>query len=137
MAIERELPEYRLAEVSRSLRADDHAAARAREMIRGAFADRLDPDKVDDLELLVSELVTNSVRHGELPPGSMIHIRSYIHDKRVRVEIRDSSSPKNLAPLPLNGPREHGYGLFMVEQVSNRWGISLNGHTQFWFELDL
>jgi hypothetical protein len=28
-----------------------------------------------------------------------------------------------------------GWGLFLVEQLSDRWGVELNGATQVWFEL--
>ncbi|MEU3459602.1 ATP-binding protein [Streptomyces sp. NPDC006733] len=90
------------------------------------------PQLADTVELLVSELVGNAVRHtGARTFGlRMLHRRGWI-----RVEVRD---PSRALPclLPVRELDGSGRGLFLVDKLSDRWGVDLQprGKTT-WFEL--
>ncbi|MFJ5609201.1 ATP-binding protein [Streptomyces sp. NPDC093221] len=90
------------------------------------------PQFADTVELLVSELVGNAVRHtGARTFGLRMHWRR----GWVRVEVRD---PSRALPclLPVRGLDASGRGLFLVDKLSDRWGVDLQprGKTT-WFEL--
>jgi anti-sigma regulatory factor (Ser/Thr protein kinase) len=110
------------------------AEARSRlEALRGAVKD----DLLEDLRLLVSEVVTNSVRHAHLAPDDSVGLHVVAEPKRVRAEIVDPG--RGFEP-PARGPAAgagSGWGLFLVERVADRWGVDhLDGHTRVWFEID-
>ena len=84
--------------------------------------------------LLVSELVTNSVRHAG---GSAIALAVEIDARRARVEVADAGGGFRPPPAPVPGEaRPSGWGLYLVERFSDRWGVSREGHTRVWFEID-
>jgi len=88
----------------------------------------------EDLRLLVTELVTNGVRHGSErgPVGVSVVVR----DERVRVEVSDAGrgfSPPE-APMP-HGDGTGGWGLQLVDRVAAAWGVDVEGTTCVWFEL--
>lgn len=99
------------------------------------------PDTVDDthrgaLRLLVSELVTNSVRHvtgSEQPVELAVRIRA----GTIRVEVHDGGSGFQPASKPEPRGASGGFGLFLVERMASRWGVDTRDGTRVWFELDL
>lgn len=110
-------------------------AARAR--VSETFASRLDKPVVDNMRLLVSELVTNCVLHGGASPRGEITVRAKVGEDRVRTEVCHDA-PRFVPPSgdpDLNSPG--GLGLFLVEQVSEAWGIEEDLETCVWFELGL
>jgi anti-sigma regulatory factor (Ser/Thr protein kinase) len=86
-----------------------------------------------DAGLLVSELVTNSVRHAGLPPGAPVSIKATAADGVVRVEVHDHGHGPVRPRAP--GPRQGGFGLHMVNELATRWGVSQDHGTSVWFEL--
>jgi len=91
-----------------------------------------------DLRLLVSELVTNSVRHARLRPGDRIRLQVELSDRVLRVEVSDPGEGFG-ANIPEPAPREPGgWGLFLTEQLADRWGVDRDGGwTTVWLERDL
>ena len=87
-----------------------------------------------DACLLVSELVTNSVRHADQPPGAPLRIAAAAFDGLVRVEVQDQGH----GPVRRRAPdsREAGFGLNLVEMLAARWGVDDERGTRVWFELD-
>jgi anti-sigma regulatory factor (Ser/Thr protein kinase)/GAF domain-containing protein len=82
----------------------------------------------DDLQLIVSEIVTNALIHA----GSEVDVRLRGFADRVRLEVRDSdSNPPVPSPVSLteegNARAEHGRGLFIVEALASAWDSSPNG----------
>ena len=97
----------------------------------------LSPEKLEDVRLIVSELVTNSVRHAGLSPDEQISLAVVISDRSVRGMVCDPGPgfEKPSAPRPrtdLSG----GLGLPIVERISDRWGVERNGCACVWFEID-
>jgi len=102
---------------------------------------RLEPrmarDTFYDLQLLVSELVTNSVEHSGAGQGDLIELVVFARNGGVRVEVRDRGS----GFVPRSGPAsewhdESGRGLLVVDSLAKRWGVSAEDGTSVWFEMD-
>jgi anti-sigma regulatory factor (Ser/Thr protein kinase) len=109
----------------------------ARRLVEEALADRLRAGTLESLELLVSELVTNVVRHASTPRGECLCLSLRLRRDDVLVEVSDrDSQPFDSTPIPDPG-RGRGYGLFLVERLSRRWGVEHEGGTRVWFELAL
>lgn len=88
----------------------------------------------EDCRLLVTELVTNGVRHGSQrgPVGVSVNV----DDARVRVEVSDCGRGFNPPEAPM--PREDGtggWGLQLVDRVASQWGVDVGDVTCVWFEL--
>jgi serine phosphatase RsbU (regulator of sigma subunit)/anti-sigma regulatory factor (Ser/Thr protein kinase) len=86
--------------------------------------------------LLITETVTNAVRHGGLAPGDPIDVHVRHMGTRLRVEVRDGGrGMREVPPKPPPGATG-GYGLHLVEELSDRWGWSSGIGTCVWFELE-
>lgn len=88
----------------------------------------------EDLRLLVTELVTNGVRHGS--QRGPLGVAVTLGDETVRVEVSDGGrgfSPPT-APMP-RGDGSGGWGLQLVDRVASSWGVEINDTTCVWFEL--
>jgi anti-sigma regulatory factor (Ser/Thr protein kinase) len=96
----------------------------------------LDPELLENVSLLVSELVTNSIRYAHTPEEASVQLRATVFRDRVRVEVADHGP--GFEPRP-RGPDRHsrsGWGLYLVDQLSDRWGVSRTDGTAAWFEID-
>ena len=119
--------------IERRLAVTPEAAAEARH----ALADlALTDGRERDVRLLVSELVTNAVRHANLAPGDVILLVIDVEDSLLRVEVHDPGGgfvPRAPAPDPA---RPSGWGLYLVEELADRWGVDSDEQTLVWFEVD-
>jgi anti-sigma regulatory factor (Ser/Thr protein kinase) len=121
--------------VERQLAVTPEAAAEARHAL-GDLADRLPGGRARDVRLLVSELVTNAVRHANLDKGDAILLVIDLADHLLRVEVHDPGGgfvPTAPAPDPA---RPSGWGLYLVAELADRWGVDSDERTRVWFELD-
>lgn len=117
------------------LRAGPEAAGEGRHAL-DRFASAIPHERLDELRLLVTELLTNSVRHGARGKG-WITLEVLLHDRAVRVVVTDRGD--GFTPTP--HPRPHldrpgGWGLCLVDRLSDRWGVDVNDATSVWFEVD-
>jgi anti-sigma regulatory factor (Ser/Thr protein kinase) len=112
-----------------------HAPARARAWL-AAQAPHLPTNTADDALLMVSELVTNAVRHGR--PDIVLSLS--IASDRLRIEVYDASDdmPLVAADHP-SFDRATGRGLLIVAATAEDWGVARTpgrpGKT-VWAELD-
>jgi anti-sigma regulatory factor (Ser/Thr protein kinase) len=116
---------------------DARAAGAARKLVAGMGSELRLVD-ADALTLLVTELVTNAVRHADLWPDDMITLTVRLEGDRVRVEVTDPGrADASFEPPDGEPPKEGGYGLFLVDGLAAAWGIHRDGSTTVWFELPL
>jgi hypothetical protein len=97
---------------------DDHAPARARRFVRARLAEWGLDHLVPSAELVVSELVTNSVQNA---PGDQIAVRLDRCGGAVRVRVRDDS-PALPRQRAVDAGAVSGRGLVIVDALSLEWG---------------
>jgi anti-sigma regulatory factor (Ser/Thr protein kinase) len=105
------------------------AARRAVEGLSGKVAD----DVIPDVKLLVSELITNSVKYGG--EGALRLQIETEGRRKLRLEVIDQGV--GFVPIARDRPATEvgGWGLHLVQTLSNRWGVH-EGSTHVWFEID-
>jgi anti-sigma regulatory factor (Ser/Thr protein kinase) len=115
-------------DIDRDLAAPSHAR-RAVER----FEDALTPELVPDVKLLVSELISNSVKYGG--EGKVQLILCSEAPEHVHVEVVDQGV--GFVPTARDRPKTEpgGWGLHLVEALTRRWGVR-EGSTHVWFEID-
>jgi serine/threonine-protein kinase RsbW len=121
--------------LERELAITPESAAEARHML-DVLAGELPDGRIRDVRLLVSELVTNAVRHANLMPGDVIGLVVDVSNRTLRVEVHDPGGgfvPSAPSPDPA---RPSGWGLYLVAELADRWGVDSADRTLVWFELD-
>lgn len=121
--------------VSLSLLPEAHAPHAARQAVMGLTV--VPDDRLDAIQLLVTELVTNSVVHAGLRPGEEIELSITRSSAGLRVEVVDGGPGFEPPPPPDDPFAESGRGLALVDMISDRWGVARDERTRVWFELDL
>ncbi len=122
-----------------SLRLDLERDIRAPAIARSAVAEQLLALGVDGsfgqtVVLLVSEVVSNAVRHSNGPDDALISLDATVTERAVRVAVTDAGA--GFTPRPRDPERlGEGYGLYLVEKASSAWGVDSEGGTTVWFEL--
>ena len=82
-------------------------------------------------QLLVTEVVTNSVRHAG---ADAVELAVSVDPKRVRVEVSNPGAP--FKPRSREEAEDPGWGLFLVDELSDAWGVSGDSAGQLvWFEI--
>lgn len=114
--------------------AGQHAPAAARAAVQRWLSGRVSGSLYDDVGLLVSELVTNSVRHAQLTPDATIRVGVAMVDDVVRIEVEDPGDGV-IAVVPPDREHGGGFGLYLVEILAERWGSTNDGNTCVWAEL--
>jgi anti-sigma regulatory factor (Ser/Thr protein kinase) len=117
------------------LQRDLGAPARARAAVTRS-CDQLELDALlcQSLVLLVSEVVTNAVRHSTGPSEAPIELIGAFTGETIRITVTDAGH--GFTPQPRDPGRTHdGYGLYLLENVARQWGVESNGETSVWFEL--
>jgi anti-sigma regulatory factor (Ser/Thr protein kinase) len=112
------------------------AARRARRAVRDELEGEVPAALLGDVELLVSELCTNSVRHGGSGDDGELAVDTELLDRGVRVQVWDNGDgfEEHTPAVPPRG-QPGGYGLLLLDRVSDRWGVRRDDGFCVWFEL--
>jgi serine/threonine-protein kinase RsbW len=121
-------------EVELSYKPAPTAATQARTDVTERLAALLGASVLEDVRLLVTELITNALRHGRLTAGDRVSVKASVDEDVVRIEVRDPGNDGDVA-LREPGARGGGYGLYLVEQLARRWGVDRRHGTVVWCEL--
>lgn len=124
----------RTHEIRLSVPAQPSSLAVVRRAVRG-FEDVCGVEMTDRLAVILSELVTNSIRHGGMSRLARVEIELEAGAQGARGRVVDPGrgfDPKLVPRRPLD---EGGLGLRIVECCSKRWGVNLGDGTEVWFEL--
>jgi anti-sigma regulatory factor (Ser/Thr protein kinase) len=124
-------------EIQLTVPAHPSAACEARRAM--ARCRLVDADREPTLLLLVSELVSNSVRHAGMRDGERIRLRARTERDCAYVEVCDGGRsgrvPEKRAPQS-DVLEPGGLGLFLVDEMADRWGVHRREDgTCVWFEL--
>jgi len=113
-----------------NLSPDTSAPGLARAAAKRHLAGEVSPERLGELFLVISELVSNALVHGR---GQVV-LRLQLEQGTVRGEVIDQGGGFE-HEIRARGPEDvSGRGLFLVEALTNRWGIH-EGTTHVWFEL--
>ena len=109
----------------------------ARSAIAQWLVDHVAPAVLETALLLVSELVSNSVRHSGVPEGEDVVVRVHLWRDGFRLEVEDPGRSGVIAPKPPDLRRGGGMGLNLVHTLSERWGVvrAADGPTCVWARL--
>jgi anti-sigma regulatory factor (Ser/Thr protein kinase) len=112
------------------------ATARAAVSVWLAEAPR-DGLPVDAALLLVSELVTNSVRHAHIEAEQPLRLRGWLRETTLCLELWDGGTEGTVTPRsPRRDDDIGGFGLDLVARLSRAWGVDRNAlGTTVWLEL--
>jgi len=127
-------PHAILSRASLDLPMDPSAVAAARRAVEQHLGPAGRADESAVVKLLVSELVTNAVRHGGAPD---IVLRLAVAAECIRVEVTDGGPGFQRAATPMpHSSGSGGWGLFMVNIEASRWGVATEHGSCVWFEVD-
>ena len=125
-----EPPPIERIELEIDLDAVPDAAARARQALK-VFADDMRSEQYADLLVVVTELVTNSIKYG---PGGMLALTVTLGaDGRIRGDVVDAGEG-GVAIRTGGGPIDGGIGLRIVDALTRSWGVYPRS-SHVWFEL--
>jgi anti-sigma regulatory factor (Ser/Thr protein kinase) len=121
--------------ISVQFEAGPAAAAWARNALI-AIDPHVESELMADVRLLVSELVTNSVRHSAMLATDTVGLDVVVDADTIHVQVCDSGTGFEPRPRRTGQSKAGGWGLFLVERLADRWGVARNGFTRVWFEID-
>jgi len=109
-------------------------AGLCRRLTRRKMAAEVDARKLDDVLLVVSELVANGVLHA----ATELVFRVRLADASLTVSVDDFDSTTGFGPEPTHKRSAEGRGLAIVDQLADRWGITVvPGGKRVWARFDL
>jgi serine/threonine-protein kinase RsbW len=107
----------------------------ARRSIEQALEPTLDRNELSDIQLIVSELVSNSVRHAQRGPEHEVVVHGSVESGTLRIEVKDEG--RGFEPdLQRLGADDTGWGLHILDQLVDRWGTTRDP-ASVWIEMDL
>jgi anti-sigma regulatory factor (Ser/Thr protein kinase) len=116
-----------------SVPASPAAGTTLRRAVR-SLEDFFDPGAAHEVELLVTELATNGVKHAAAERSNRITLDARIEDDCLRVAVTDRGSGFTPGPRSPERSEPGGWGLMLVEGIADRWGVEREP-TKVWFEL--
>ena len=106
----------------------------ARVEIGEMLADLVSPVDLLDVTVLVSEVVTNAVRHGRAHARDTVVVHVAMAADLLRVEVCDHGPGFSPPSNPRRRADGGGNGLMMLQRMSNAWGVATDDGTCVWFE---
>jgi anti-sigma regulatory factor (Ser/Thr protein kinase) len=89
----------------------------------------------DEVLLVVSELVTNSVLHAGGASDDVIRVALRAWNGRLHLAVEDAGRNGDVALRPASLGPAGGFGLNIVDQLTLRWGVSRQRGTRVWAEM--
>lgn len=115
--------------------AEPKAVRHGRAWLSALAGDVVTASRLSDLELVVTEVVTNAIRHGS--PGGAVRLAATPKPEFLCVQVTDEGPGLVPSPGAMASDENGGFGLFIVERLTRRWGVTReNRQTRVWFEFD-
>ena len=113
------------------------AVSRARAVVDRELGPSVSDQVLEDATLLVSELVTNAVRHALRTGIPEVELRIGNEGDRIRVVVSDPGDGFIVQPRLPTASESSGWGLYLVDRIADRWGVVNGDRNEVWFEIDL
>ena len=126
-----------LQRVDCAIKGDKFAPVAARRVFDDFVNGQLDDRRRTAARLLITELVTNSVRHANIGAQGSIRVGLRWSKSALHVSVIDDGpgfDPES-AMKPVDASRYGGRGLLMVDSLADRWGVDRARATRVWFEI--
>ncbi|MEG9227736.1 ATP-binding protein [Aeromicrobium sp. Sec7.5] len=92
---------------------------------------------IDDALIVLSEMLTNAVSHGRPGDDGTIEVSWSIAKGLLEISVRDHGEGNELAPIDFDNDSLSGRGLAIINQITDRWWVDLDGGTRVNAELSL
>ncbi|GAA2782652.1 ATP-binding protein [Kitasatospora sp. CM 4170] len=113
---------HRPHEFAARLRSRPDSTPLARLLLRAYLSGMPQGERYSDIsELLLGELFANAVQHSDAPPDRLVELRFALVAGRLRIEVHDAGSGRP-TPRASSSDDERGRGLFLVNELAERWG---------------
>jgi anti-sigma regulatory factor (Ser/Thr protein kinase) len=117
-----------------TVRPEPHSVPHARERVVELAEPFVEESRIADLRLVISEVITNAVRHGG--SGEML-VAVTPKPGYLCVQVTDTGDGFAPRPRAFEPDDDGGFGLFLVERLTRRWGLTReDDNTRVWFEFD-
>jgi anti-sigma regulatory factor (Ser/Thr protein kinase) len=113
------------------------AASQARAIVNDELSPSVPKMVVEDATLLVSELVTNAVRHALRTGIPEVGLQIRTEPGRIRVAVSDPGDGFVAEPRLPTASEGTGWGLYLVDRIADRWGVLTKDRNEVWFEIDV
>ncbi len=111
----------------------------ARDRVEEALSGHLTPESLYDVKLMVTELVTNSIRHAGLQQSDQLRLSVHVDREAAvaKVEIADPGPGFHPDQYRYSVTASSGRGLEIVRALALRWGVERGDWSAVWFEVPL
>jgi anti-sigma regulatory factor (Ser/Thr protein kinase) len=107
------------------VRHEPPAVSSARRQVRRELSDEHLPEPLlDDVEVVLSELMGNAVRHARAIAGGVLLVGWRISDDELTLRVTDGGSVKRVQPRESSPMSDSGRGLHIVERLVSAWGVT-------------
>jgi anti-sigma regulatory factor (Ser/Thr protein kinase) len=113
------------------------AASQARAVVNDDLGLAVPGKVLENAILLVSELVTNAVRHAAQGEMEEVELRLKVEPERIRVVVSDPGGGFEAVPRLPTASESSGWGLYLVDRIADRWGVITKDRNEVWFEIDV
>jgi anti-sigma regulatory factor (Ser/Thr protein kinase) len=124
----------RTIDLDLTIRPDGTAPTYARRRFT-SFAENLDKHASSTAALLISELVTNAVIHGPETAQAAIALHCSLVSTTLQVEVTGGGNELVRQPSLHSPNRNSGWGLLLVDELADSWGVEPGRPVCVWFEL--
>ena len=98
---------------------------------------QVDDDLLERSRLALTEVITNSVKHARLRPSQTIDVQVALLAALLRIEVTDDGVGfRPPVSRPERGSVADGWGLWLIDQLTDRWGVDCSHSTRVWLEFD-
>ena len=113
------------------------AASQARAVVNDDLGLAVPGKVLENAILLVSELVTNAVRHSAQGELEEVELRLKVEPERIRVVVSDPGGGFEAVSRLPTASESSGWGLYLVDRIADRWGVITKDRNEVWFEIDV
>jgi anti-sigma regulatory factor (Ser/Thr protein kinase) len=109
-----------------------------RELLAESLSFALEERPLESAQLLLSEVLSMSVRHSALPPGTPVHVGITVGPRVLRVTVEDPGWEAIAPPTTVWDGDAADLGLLLLSYLADRWGVDHGRRSPLvWFELEL